>query len=76
MVERKDPQPRDGRGRRLPVQEVLSDAGVRERFDPERLTASIHRAAAAVGQGETLLAEELAALVALVLEEETGGGSP
>jgi hypothetical protein len=58
------------------VKELLRPDGRRERFDPARLSASIHRAAAAVGQGEELLAEELAALVALVLEEESAGGVP
>jgi transcriptional regulator NrdR family protein len=61
---------------RVPVREVVRRDGTRERFDPARLSASIHRAAVAVGQGELLLAEELAALVALVLEEEFGAAAP
>jgi hypothetical protein len=58
------------------VREVVRGDGSREGFDPARLARSIHRAAAAVGQGELLLAEELAALVALVLEEEHGTVAP
>src|SRR6185295_13842697 len=57
------------------VREVLRRDGARERFDAARLSASIHRAALAVGQGELLLAEELATLVALVLESEQAGDS-
>jgi len=62
--------------RRGPVQSVLRPDGRRERFDPARLAASIHRAALSIGQGEELLAEELAALVSMVLEEELAGGVP
>jgi ATP cone domain-containing protein len=59
-----------------PVKEVVRRDGGRERFDPARLAASIHQAAIAVGQGELLLAEELAALVALVMAEDREGGPP
>src|SRR5262245_46161729 len=48
--------------------------GRREPFDPNRLAESIRRAALAVGRGEELPAEELAARVALVLDEEVGAG--
>ena len=76
MVERaRLPPGEEGAGRRS-VREVRLPGGRRERFDAARLSASIHRAAAAVGQGEELLAEELAALVALVLEDELGGEPP
>ena len=61
---------------RLPIREVVRHDGTREHFDPQRLAQSIHRAAVAVGQGELLLAEELAALVALVVEEEHGTVAP
>jgi len=61
---------------RLPIREVVRHDGTREHFDPQRLASSIHRAAVAVGQGELLLAEELAALVALVVEEEHGTVAP
>jgi hypothetical protein len=61
---------------RVRVREIVREDGLRERFDPSRLAASLHRAAASVGQGELLLAEELATLVALVLEEEHAGGCP
>ena len=57
------------------LREVVRHDGARERFDPSRLADSIHRAAVAVGHGELLLAEELAALVALVLEEEHAGAA-
>src|SRR5688572_33080567 len=63
-------------GERRPILSVQRGDGRREPFDPRRLATSIHRAALAVGQGETLLAEELAALVGLVMEEELGGGIP
>jgi hypothetical protein len=59
-----------------PLQEIVRRDGARERFDAARLAASIHRAAVAVGQGELLLAEELAALVALVVADDVGGGAP
>lgn len=61
---------------RLPIREIVRRDGSREPFDAARLAESIHRAAVAVGQGELLLAEELAALVALVLEEEHGSIAP
>jgi hypothetical protein len=59
-----------------PLREVVRSDGVRERFDAARLAASIHRAALAVGQGEQLLAEELATLIALVLRSEHAGAPP
>ncbi len=57
---------------RPPIREIVRRDGSREPFNAQRLAQSIHRAAVAVGQGELLLAEELAALVALVLDEEHG----
>jgi hypothetical protein len=59
-----------------PLREVVRSDGARERFDAARLAASIHRAALAVGQGEQLLAEELATLIALVLRSEHAGAPP
>jgi len=85
VVDGRDGNGREGGGRdadgaavpgRLPIREVVRGDGGREGFDPARLARSIHRAAVAVGQGELLLAEELAALVALVLEEEHGAVAP
>ena len=80
MVDGRDAGGRDADGAsvpgRLPIREVVRGDGGREGFDPARLARSIHRAAVAVGQGELLLAEELAALVALVLEEEHGAVAP
>ena len=79
-TERDVAEPVDGRSSspqgRLPIREVVRRDGSRESFDPQRLAHSIHRAAVAVGQGELLLAEELAALVALVVEEEHGTVAP
>jgi hypothetical protein len=66
------PQPDPGED---PLRDVVRPDGARERFDAARLAASIHRAALAVGQGELLLAEELASLVALVLQSEHAGAS-
>jgi transcriptional regulator NrdR family protein len=70
-MERPEPEP----GER-PLREIVRRDGARERFDAARLAASIHRAALAVGQGELLLAEELAALVALVLASDHDGAAP
>lgn len=75
VVDGKDARGASPHGR-LPIREVVRRDGSREGFDPTRLAHSIHRAAVAVGQGELLLAEELAALVALVLEEEHGTVAP
>ncbi len=80
MAERRDhgahedgaPTPQE----RPKLREVVGSDGAREPFDPARLAGSIHRAAFSVGQGELLLAEELAALVALVLDEELGTVAP
>jgi hypothetical protein len=66
------PQPDPGGD---PLRDVVRPDGARERFDAARLAASIHRAALAVGQGELLLAEELASLVALVLQSEHAGAT-
>lgn len=59
-----------------PVREVLKRNGRREVFDPGRLARSIQRAAQTAGQSSDLLSEELAALVALILEQDFPGKTP
>ncbi|MFH1999423.1 MAG: ATP cone domain-containing protein [Planctomycetota bacterium] len=43
-------------------------------FDPSKIAAAIHRAARSVGHSESLLAEELASVVTLLLEKDFGEG--
>src|SRR5690242_6675874 len=73
-MERREPE-REREPGETPPREVTRADGRRERYDAATLAASIHRAALAVGQGELLLAEELAALVTFVLGADHPAGT-
>ena len=59
-----------------PLSEVTKRGGRTELYQPAKITRSILRAAESRGQGDRFLAEELAAVVTMVLEQDEPGLAP